>query len=91
MIISLELLYIKYFHIGGKNMSFMIQDDSALVKCNKIWNKIKTTLNIKFHSTPAYDGKYRKAKVNKFNGADNTNFSGDKVPIVQPVEVLILL
>ena len=91
MIISLELLYIKYFDIGGKNMSFMIQDDSALVKYNKIWNKIKTTLNIKFHSRPVYDGKYRKAKVNKFNGADNTNFWGDKVPIVQPVEVLILL
>ena len=91
MIISLERLYIKYFDIGGKNMSFMIQDDSALVKYNKIWNKIKTTLNIKFHSRPVYDGKYRKAKVNKFNGADNTNFSGDKVPIVQPVEVLILL
>ena len=91
MIISLELLYNKCFDIGGKKMSFMIQDDSALVKYNEIWNKIKKTLNIKFHSTPAYDGKYRKAKVNKFNGADNTNFSGDKVPIVQPVEVLILL
>ena len=33
--------YIKYFDGGGKNMSFMIEDDSALVKCNEIWNKIK--------------------------------------------------
>ena len=63
---------IKYFDNGGKNMSIMIQDDSALVKFYKIRNKIKKALNIKFHSTPAYDGKYRKAKVNKFNGADNT-------------------
>ena len=73
---------VKYFDNGGKNMSIMIQDDSALVKFYKIRNKIKKTLNIKFHSTPAYDGKYRKTKVNEFNGADNTNFLGDKVPIV---------
>ena len=26
-------------------MSFMINDDSILVKYNKIWNKIKRTLN----------------------------------------------
>ena len=61
-------------------MSIMIQDDSALVKFYKIRNKIKNTLNIKFHSTPAYDGKYRKTKVNEFNGVDNTNFLRDKVP-----------
>ena len=28
--------YIKYFDNGGTNMSFLIEDDSALVKCNKI-------------------------------------------------------
>ena len=33
--------YIQYFNDGVKNMSFMIEDDSALVKCNEIWNKIK--------------------------------------------------
>ena len=33
--------YIKYFENGRKNMSFMIEDDSALVKYNEIWNKIK--------------------------------------------------
>ena len=42
--------YIKYFDNGGKNMSFMIEDDSVLQKCNEIWNKIKNTLNIEFHS-----------------------------------------
>ena len=36
--------YIKYFKNRGK-MSFMINDDSILVKYNKIWNKIKRTLN----------------------------------------------
>ena len=33
--------YIKYFENGRKNMSFMIEYDSALVKYNEIWNKIK--------------------------------------------------
>ena len=55
--------YIKYFDNGGKNMSFMIKDDSILVKYNETWNKIKKTLNIKFHSMPVYDEKYIKAKA----------------------------
>ena len=50
--------YIKYFDNGGKYMSSMIKDNSVLVKYNEIWNKIKKTLNIKFHSMPAYDEKY---------------------------------
>ena len=68
--------YIKYFENGGKNMSFMIEDDSVLVKCNEIWNKIKKTLNIKFHIMSVYDEKY----IKEFNGVVNTNFGGDKVP-----------
>ena len=44
--------YIKYFENGGKNMSFMIKDDSVLVKYNEIWNKFKKTLNTKFHTMP---------------------------------------
>ena len=44
-----------HFENGGKNMSFMIEDDSVLIKYNEIWNKIKKTLNIKFHSMPIYD------------------------------------
>ena len=44
--------YIKYFENGGKDMSFMIKDDSVLVKYNEIWNKFKKTLNTKFHTMP---------------------------------------
>ena len=44
-------------------MPFMTEDDSVLVKYNDIWNKIKKTLNIKFHGMPVYDEKYIKAKV----------------------------
>ena len=33
--------YTKYFDNVGNNMSFMIEDDSVLVKYNEIWNQIK--------------------------------------------------
>ena len=31
-------------------MFFMVKDDNALDKYNKIWDKIKEKVNIKFHS-----------------------------------------
>ena len=49
--------YIKYFENRRKNMSFMIEDDSVLVKYNEILNNFKNILNIKFHSIPVYDEK----------------------------------
>ena len=53
----------KYFENGGKIMSFMVKDDNVLDKYNKIWDKIKEKLNIKFHSKLVYDKKYLKDKV----------------------------
>ena len=72
--------YIKYFENGGENMSFLIKEDDVLDKYNEIWNKIKKTLNTKFHSMPVYDEKYIKAKVREFNAAIKTNFLGDEMP-----------
>ena len=60
--------YIKYFENGGKNMSFVIKDDDVLDKYNEIWEKIKMTLSIKFHSMPVY------AKTREFNDVIKTNF-----------------
>ena len=60
-------------------MSFMIEDDSVLVKYNEIWNNVKKILNIKFHSMPVYDEKYIKTKIKEFNGVVNTNFWGNKI------------
>ena len=59
----------KYLEKGGNNMSFLIKDDDVLVKYNEIWNwnKIKKTLNTKFHSMSVYD-EYTKAKVREFSG-----------------------
>ena len=61
-------------------MSFVIEDDDVLDKCNKIWNRIKKTLNIKFYSMPVYHEKYIKAKVRQFNGVIKTNFLGNEIP-----------
>ena len=61
-------------------MSFMVKDDNVLDKYNKIWNKIKEKLSIKFHSMPVYDETYIKAKVREFDGKIKTNFLGNEVP-----------
>ena len=58
----------------------MIKDDSVLDKYNEIWNKIKNTLNMKFHSMPVYDEKYMKARVREFNGVIKINCLGDEIP-----------
>ena len=71
---------IKYFESGGKNMSFIIKNNDALDKYNEIWDKIKNTLSIKFHSMSAYDKKYIKAKAREFNGVNKTNFLSDEIP-----------
>ena len=52
--------YIKYFDNSGKNISFKIEEESVYLKYAKIWNKIKSILNVKFHSQPIYDDKYIK-------------------------------
>ena len=72
--------YIKYFENGGKSMSFMLKNDDMLDKYNEIWDKIKETLNVKFHSMSVYDEKYIKAKIREFNGVIKTKFLGDEIP-----------
>ena len=71
--------YIKYFENSGKNMSFMVIYD-VLDKYNKIWDKIKEKLNIKFHSKPVYDGTCINVKVREFDGVIKTNVLGNEVP-----------
>ena len=67
--------YSKYFENGGNNISFKTEDEDVYLKYNKIWNKIKSILNIKFHSQSIYDDKYIKTKVKTFNNSINTLFS----------------
>ena len=60
-------------------MSIKIEEESVYLKYAKIWNKIKSILNVKFHSQPIYDDKYIKTKVKTFNNTVNTLFSGDEI------------
>ena len=66
--------YIKYFDNSRKSMSFVIEDDSVLVKYNEIQNKITETLDKKLHSEPVYDEGYIRTKVKTFNDIVNTIF-----------------
>ena len=72
--------YIKYFENGSKNMSLLIKDDEVWDKYNSICDVIKDKLGIKFHSEPAYEYKYLKAKVRAFDGVIKTNFLNNGMP-----------
>ena len=60
--------YIKNFENSSKNMSFLIKNDEAWKKYDKIWDIIKDKLGIIFYSEPVYEYKYLKAKVREFDG-----------------------
>ena len=72
--------YIKCFKNGGIDKSFMVKNDFVLNKCNKIWDKIKEKLNIKFHSMPVYDQTYIKAKEREFDSMIKINFLAHEIP-----------
>ena len=63
-----------------KTLSFKTEEESVYSKYAEIWNKIKSVLNVKFHSQPIYDDKYIKTKVKTFNNTINTLFSRDEIP-----------
>ena len=71
--IDLNIKKIKY-------MSFLIKDDWLLEKYNEIWEKVKNSIKREFNSETEYNEKYRKAKMNSYNGKINTNFHNDKIP-----------
>ena len=51
-----------------------------MVKYSDTWNIIKKMQSMKYHSKPAYDEKYIKAKAKKFNGLVNAIFWNDEIP-----------
>ena len=68
--------WIKYFEIGGKNMSFKIEDDEVYLKYNEIWKKIKELV---VSSDVIYNDQYIKTKVKTFKMIKNL-FDNDKIP-----------
>ena len=50
------------------------------IDTNKIWDKIKEKLNIKFHRKPVYGETYINVKVREFDDKIKTKFLGGGVP-----------
>ena len=59
--------YIKYFDDGGKNISFVTDDEEVYEKYNEIWEVVRKLLKVKFTVGPVRNDKYLIAKLKIFN------------------------
>ena len=69
--------YIKYFDDGGKNMSFVTDDEKVYEKYNEIWEVIRNLLKIDFTVNPVQDDIYLVAKLKIFNKINKTTFTNN--------------
>ena len=72
--------YIKYFDDGGKNMSFVRDDEKVYEKYDEIWNVVKSLLKLKFAASPMKNDKYILAKLKLFKKKNLTTFNNNIVP-----------
>ena len=72
--------YIKYFDNGGKNMSFITDDEKVYDKYNEIWKVIRKHLKVKFAVNPVRDDRYLITKLKIFNKVNRTRFTNDFIP-----------
>ena len=74
--------YIKYFDNGGKNMTFVTDNEKVYDKYNEIWEVITKLLKVKFAVNPVRDDKYLVAKLKIFNKINRTTFNNkNNIPI----------
>ena len=78
--------YIKYFDNGGKNMTFVTDNEKVYDKYNEIWEVIRKLLKVKFAVNPVRDDKYLVAKLKIFNkinrkAFNNNNNNNNNIPI----------
>ena len=76
--------YITYFDNGGKNMTFVIDNEKVYDKYNEIWEVIRKILKVKFAVNPVRDHKCLVAKLKIFNRINRTTFNNNNknnVPI----------
>ena len=73
--------YIKYFGDGGKNTSFVTDDEEIYKKYNEILEAVRKLLKVKFTVNPIRDDKYIIAKLKIFNGTNRTTFTDNIIPI----------
>ena len=91
--------YIKYFDDGGKNMSFVTDDEKIYKKHNEIWEVVRNLLKIDFTVNPVRDDIYLVAKLKIFNKINRTTFNNNNyipmernhyicIPVIDIVSVL---
>ena len=73
--------YIKYFDDGGKNMSFVTDDEKIYEKYNEIWEVIRNLLKIDFTVNPIRVYKYLVAKLKIFDRINRTIFNNNLIPM----------
>ena len=69
--------YIKYFDDGGKNMSFVTDNEEIYEKYNEIWEVIRKLLKVDFTVGPVRDDKYLVAKLKIFDRIIRTTFNNN--------------
>ena len=72
--------YIKYFDDGGKNMSFVTDDEKVYEKYDEIWNVVKRLLKLKFAAISIRNDKYILAKLKIFKKKNPTTFNNNIIP-----------
>ena len=73
--------YIKYFDNGGKNMSFVTDDEKIYEKYHEIWEVVKNLLEIDFTVYPIRDYKCLVAKLRIFDRINRTTFNNNSIPM----------
>ena len=74
--------YTKYFDDGGKNMSFVTDDEEIYEKYNEIWEVIRQFSKVDFTVDPVQDDKYLVAKLKIFDRINRTTFNNNNyIPI----------
>ena len=78
--------YIKYFDNGGKNMTFVMDNEKVYDKYNEIWEIIRKLLKVEITVNPVRDDKYLVAKLKIFNRINRTTFNNNNNKNNIPVE-----
>ena len=75
--------YIKYFDNGGKNISFVTDDEKNYEKYNKIWEVNRNLLKVDFTVGPVRDDIYLVGKLKIFNKINIKTFNNNNnyIPI----------
>ena len=69
--------YMKYFDDGGKNMSFVTDDEKIYKNYNGIWEVVRNLLKIDFTVDPVRDTIYLVAKLKIFDRINRTTLNNN--------------